>query len=434
MSSSVIGLIGIGILVMLFLIRMPIAFAMLSVGILGFIYLVSPEAGLSLLGHDVFAQLTNYSLTVIPMFVLAGSIAFEAGMGERLFDGAYAMFGRLPGSLAIAATVASAGLGAVTGSSVAVAAAVGRMSLPAMKKYNYDDSLATGSIAAAGTLGVLIPPSMIFVIYAMLTEQSIGKLFIAGILPGILLTSLFVMTILLHCRYNKSLAPRGPASSRKQKMAGLVGLGEISILFILVIGGIARGWFSPTQGGGVLVAGVSLLAVARRQISWRGFITALKDSARISCMVLSICIGGIVFGRFMAVSKLPLVLADWLGALSLPTLAVIGFIMLAHMIGGCFMDGMGLLLISMPVIFPTLIALDVDLIWFGVMIVVVGEMGMITPPVGITVYVIKGIAEDVPMITIFKGIVPFIGAIVICMAILVAFPQIATFLPHLITY
>ncbi len=434
MNSITIGIIGIVVLVVLFLLRMPIAFTMLVVGSLGFSLLASPKAGLSLLGSEVFAQFSNYSFTVIPMFVLAGSFAFVAGLGGRLFGAAYALLGRLPGSLAIASTAACAGFAAICGSSVATAAAMGRIALPMMKKFGYDDSLATGSIAAAGTLGVLIPPSTVFIIYAILTEQSIGKLFIAGILPGILLASLFIITIAILCRRNPSLAPRGPVSTRREKIAGVIGVAETLVLFLLAIGGLSLGWFSPTQAGGALAGAVLLISLIRRQITREGFIFALKDSVRITCMVMFIVTAAIVFGRFMAVSKIPMILSDWLSGLAVPPTVIMILILILYMIGGCFMDGMALLTLTIPVIFPTVIALGYDPIWFGVMFVVVGEMGVITPPVGINVYVIKGVAEDVPLGTIFKGIFPFVAAIIVCLAILMAFPQIATFLPGLMTY
>ena len=433
MSLPTIGFIGIGILLALFLLRMPVAFSMAFVGVAGFSYIVSPKAGISMLGYEIFNQLSHYGLTVIPMFILAGSIAFVAGLGDRLFGVAYAVAGRLPGSLSIASTAACAGFGAICGSSSATAAAMGRIALPVMKKYKYDNSLATGSIAAAGTLAVLIPPSTVFIVYSILTETSVGKMFLAGILPGILLTSLFIATIGFLTIRNPSLAPRGPAIRGRDKMAGIIGIIETLVLFLLVIGGLSLGWFSPTQGGGILVVGVSVLSLLRRQISWQGFVVALKDSARISSMIVFIITGAILFSRFMAVSRIPFVLADWIGALPLNPFLVVTMIMTIYMVGGCFMDGMALVTLTMPIIFPTIKALGLNPVWFGVMICVAGEMGMITPPVGICVYTIKGIAPDIPLSTIFKGVFPFVIAIFICLAILMAFPQIATFLPELIS-
>lgn len=433
MSLPTIGAIGIVVMVVLFLLRIPVAFSMLIVGAAGFCIVISPEGGLSLLGSDFFTHATMYSITVIPMFILAGSIAFVSGLGDRIFGAAYAVAGRLPGSLCIAATVACAGFGAICGSSAATAAAMGKVAMPAMRKFGYDDSLATGSIASAGTLAVMIPPSTVFIGYALMTEQSIGKLFVAGIFPGILLTILYAITVVFLCLRNRSLAPRGPKISGRERMAGVLGVIETLVLFLLAIGGLSLGWFSPTQAGGILVAGVTLTSLARRQLNWERFIAALKDSARISCMIIFIIVSGLIFGRFMTASKIPFVLTNILTPIGNPLL-IMWIIMVIYMIGGCFMDGLALLVITMPIIFPTVLALGIDPIWFGVMICAVGEMGMITPPVGINVYVLKGVVEDVSLGTIFRGIVPFIIAIIILLIILMIFPQIATFLPGLIMY
>jgi C4-dicarboxylate transporter DctM subunit len=433
-SPVAIGLIGIAVLILLFLLGMPVGFAMAFVGFSGFCYLISSQAGLSLLARDVFTNLSSYSLTVIPLFVFMGSIAFASGMSRRLYDAGYTVFGQMRGGLAIATIAACAGFAAMCGSTNATAAAMGRVSLPEMKRYHYDDSLATGSVAAAGSLGILIPPSTIFIIYGILAEQSIGKLFIAGVLPGLLLAALFVAVVFLLCLRNPNLAPSGSPTSWKEKIAGLTGITEMLLLFILVVGGLFLGWFSPTQAGAAGAAGALLIGLARRQLKWQGFTFAIKDALRLTCMVMVIVTGATIFGHFIAVAKIPLVLADWVGGLPLPKMAIMGFIVLIYLIGGCFMDALALITLTIPIIFPLVLTMGFDPIWFGVIIVMVTEMGVITPPVGVNVYVIKGIAEDVPLETIFKGIFPFLGALVVAVAILMAFPQIATFLPSLTTY
>lgn len=434
MTSVTVGIIGIGILLLIFLLGMPVAFAMGFVGLVGFCYLVSLGAGLSILARDFFTQLSSYSLTVIPMFVFMGSIAFASGMSRRLYDAGYTVFGRMRGGLAIATIAACAGFGAMCGSTNATAAAMGRVALPEMKRYNYDDALATGTVAAAGGLGILIPPSTIFIVYGILTQQSIGKLFIAGVLPGILLSALFIAAVLVLCLRNPSLAPAGGPTIWKEKLAGITGIIEMLVLFVLVIGGIFWGWFSPTQAGAAGAAGTLIIGVVRRQLSWQGFLFAIKDTLRISCMVMIVVTGAIIFGHFMAAAKIPLILADWVSGLQLPAVAVFAVVVLIYLVGGCFMDTLALITLTVPIIFPVVMALGFDPIWFGVIIVLITDMGVITPPVGLNVYVVKGIAEDVPLETIFKGILPFLGALVLTTVILLAFPQIATFLPSLTSY
>ena len=434
MSPVAIGIIGVVVLLVIFLLGMPVGFTMALVGLAGFCYLASPQAGLSILARDIFATLSSYSLTVIPMFIFMGAIAFASGMSRRLYDAGYVMFGQRRGGLAIATIAACAGFAAMCGSTNATAAAMGRVALPEMKRYNYDDSLATGCVAAAGSLGILIPPSTIFIVYGILTEQSVGALFIAGVLPGLLLATLFIVVVFLLCLHNPNLAPAGAPTSWKEKIAGLTGMIEMLVLFVLVIGGLFLGLFSPTQAGAVGAAGALIIGLARRQLTWQGFLFAIKDTLRITCMVMVIVAGAIVFGHFIAIAKIPLVLSNWVGGLPLPNMAIMGIIILMYLLGGCFMDALALITLTIPIIFPLVMSLGFDPIWFGVIIVLVTEMGVITPPVGVNVYVIKGIAEDVPLETIFKGIMPFLIAIVVAVVILLAFPQIATFLPSFIRY
>lgn len=434
MSPVTVGIIGIIVLIVLFLLRMPVGFALAFVGLIGFSLLVSTEAGFGVLARDVFHIFSSYSLTVIPMFVLMGSIASASGMSKRLYDASYSLLGRLRGGLAIATVAACAGFAAICGSTNATAAAMGKVALPEMKRYNYADSLATGSVAAAGSLGILIPPSTIFIIYGIMTEQSIGKLFMAGILPGLILASLFILVIILLCRHNPKLAPLGVATSLKEKMSGLTGVIETLGLFALVIAGLFLGWFSPTQAGGAGAAGALLIGLATRQLTWQGFLSAIKDALRITCMVMIIVTGATIFGHFMAVAKIPLILADWVITLPLPSMAIMGVIVLIYLLGGCFMDALALITLTIPILYPVVLAMGFDPIWFGVIIVLVTEMGVITPPVGVNVYVIKGISQDVSLETIFKGIVPFLGALLVTVGILMGLPQIATFLPSLTIY
>ncbi len=434
MSPIAIGIIGIFVLILIFLLGMPVGFAMGLVGLAGFCYLVSPEAGLSLLARDVFTTFSSYSLTVIPMFVFMGSIAYASGMSRRLYEASHTLFGEMRGGLIMATIAGCAGFAAICGSTSATAAAMGRVSLPEMKRYKYNDSLATGSVAAAGSLGILIPPSTIFIVYGILTEQSIGKLFIAGVFPGLILASLFMVTVAVICWRYPHFAPAGEPSSYRAKIEGITGISEMLVLFVMVMGGLFLGWFSPVQAGAAGAAGALLIGLARRQLKWDGFLFAIKDTLKVTCEIIVIVTGAVILGHFIAVTKIPLILTQWVSELSLPTVIVMGMIVLMYLFGGFFMDALALITLTIPIIYPLVLSLGFDPIWFGVIIVLVTEMGVITPPVGINVYVIKGIAEDVSLETIFKGVFPFLIALIVAVGILIAFPQIATFLPSMATY
>jgi len=434
MSPVEIGLIGVGFLLLLFFLGMPVSFSMAFIGWIGYCFLVSPMAGSKLFIRDIFTVFTSYPLSVIPAFVLMGSYAFASGISERLYKAAYDIFGHLKGGLTVATVVTSAGFAAVCGSTSATVATIGKIALPEMKRYKYGDTLATGCIATSATLGILIPPSTIFIVYGILTEQSIGKLFIAGVIPGLILALLLALTTILICYIKPKLGPPGPKTSWKEKIKSLSGVSEAIILFGITMGGLFAGWFTPTQAGSIGAAGALLIGLIRKKINWRTFTTATKDGVLISCMILFLIAGATVFGHFMAVTRIPFLLLESAKKLSLSPTTFLTLICIFYIIGGCFMDAMALVVLTVPFIFSIVTRLGYDPIWFGVVIVLVSELGVVTPPVGVNVYVLKGIAQEIPLETIFKGVMPFLGAIIITLIILILFPDIATYLPKYIRW
>ena len=431
MNPIHVGMIGIAFLLILLFLRMPVAFCMALVGVLGFGILISPEAALSVIAKDFYTVYSSYGLTVVPLFVFMGQIIFYAGISGKLYDAANAWMGHYQGGLAVATIAACASFSAICGSTNVTAATMATVAIPEMKRYRYRDELSTGVVAAGGSLGILIPPSVIFIVYGIMTEQSIGKLFLAGILPGILLSVLFILTIYIWVSIKPEIAPRIERQPLLKKIKALNGLAEIMTLFLLVMGGLFIGMFTPTEAGAVGACGALTIAVIRRQLSWKYFLMALYSSTRITCMIMMIVAGATVFGHFLAVTTIPATLSGWVAGLPLPPWAVMIVIMFFFLLGGCFMDALGMILLTIPIFFPVATAVGYDPIWFGVVIVLVTELGVITPPVGINVYVVNGIAKDVPLEVIFKGTTPFVFTLITYIVLMVFFPQIALFLPGL---
>ncbi len=429
MSATLVGIIGLIALFVLIFSRMPVGFVMTLVGFCGFSYLVSFDAALSVMAKDYFNIFGSYNLTVIPLFILMGQVAFHAGISSRLFDVAYKFIGHWPGGLAMATIGACAGFSAICGSTNATAATMASVTIPEMKKYNYKDSIATGVVAAGGSLGILVPPSVIFIIYGIMTEQSIGKLFMAGILPGILLTLFFILAIGIWVTLRPDIAPRGPKTDMKEKLMSLTGLVDTIILFCLVMGGLFFGIFTPTEAGAIGAFGTILLAVIKRNITMKGLMAAVFETTRISCMILIIVAGATVFGHFLAITRIPFDMASWVGGLSLPSYAIIGIIVLIYLVGGCFIDALALIMLTVPIFYPVVLTMGYDPMWFGVVIVLVTQIGVITPPVGINVYVVQSVAWDVPLGVIFKGVLPLLVALIAATVLIIFFPQIALFLP-----
>jgi len=431
MSYTGIGILGIVALVVLMLLKIPVGFVMALVGIAGFGYLVSPAAAVNMAVKDLFDVFSGYNLTVIPLFILMGQIAFHSGISSRLFRSAYRFIGHYPGGLAVATIGACAGFSAICGSTNATAATMASVTLPEMKKYRYSSSISTGVVAAGGSLGILIPPSVIFIIYGLMTEQSIGKLFLAGILPGIMLTFLFSLTVIVWAYMRPKLAPRGENFSFREKLASLSGLVETILLFSLVMMGLFFGIFTPTEAGAMAAFCTLLVAIFRKKINIKGFFQALFETASISCMILVIVAGATIFGHFLAVTRIPFQVADWVGGLKIAPPAIMAMIILVYLIGGCFIDALALIMLTVPIFYPVVNSLGYNPIWFGVIIVLVTQIGVITPPVGINVYVVSGVAKDVPLHTIFKGVIPLLVALIVGTLLMIPFPQIALFLPGL---
>ena len=430
MSPTTAGIIGMLVLLVLLFLRMPIGIAMALVGAIGIAVLNSPDAALHILGSYPFSHGAVQALSVIPLFVLMGNFAVMSGMSSDLFTAAYAWMGHRRGGLASATVLACAGFAALSGSSVASAITMGRVTLPEMRKYNYDMRLATGVVAAGGTLGILIPPSTVLVIYGILTEQSIGKLFMAGFLPGLLLTALFIITVVIVCAVRPDFGPPGPRAAMRERWAALRSAGAFFVVLAATIGGMYAGVFTVTEASAV-GAGLTLAHAAwRRRLTWAGLSDALLQTVRTTAMVFLILIGAHIFSPFLAMSRIPVDLANALTAMALPSLSVLAILLIAYIILGMFLEGFAIVVLTVPIVLPIMLAMNFDPIWFGIFMVIVLEMGLISPPVGINVFVVKGIAEDVPMYRIFAGILPFWAAMIVCVAILVAFPQIALILPN----
>jgi C4-dicarboxylate transporter DctM subunit len=425
------GIISFALLLVLMAAGMPIGFAMILLGFTGFAYLIRFSGAVEVMVTVPYRVISSYDYCVLPLFLLMAVVCLNAGLGRSLFRLAYVWIGRLRGGLSVATIGACALFAAASASSIATAATIGLVAIPEMKRYKYDSALATGCVAAGGTLGILIPPSGILIIYGIFTRQDIGELFIAGIIPGIILALMFMVMIYIRARLNPNLAPPGPTTSLKEKVAAIGDSVEMIILILLVIVGLIIGWFTPTEAGAVGAFGAIVLSLIRRRLSWQGFKDSIIDTMRNTGMIFTILVGALVFTVFLAVTTIPMELAEWVIGLGLSPVAIMAIILLMYLALGTFLDELAMILLTLPIFYPVVTALGFDPIWFGVVIVLVVEMGMISPPVGITMFVVKGIVPDIPIETIFKGVLPFWGIVCVLIALLVAFPQIALFLPGL---
>jgi tripartite ATP-independent transporter DctM subunit len=432
MTPTVTGCLGIVVLVLAILSGIPIGFAMFIVGFVGFSYLVSLDAALKLLSMEMVATFSSYSFAVVSCFAVMGALAGHTGASKRLYDFAYRFLGRLPGGLAIATLGACSFFGAICGSASAAAATFTKVALPEMERREYSTWLATGSVAAGGTMSILIPPSLVFIIYGIIANQSIAELYIAGIVPGILLTLIMMVQICLMCLKNPAIGPPGPATSFKEKVKSIPGVAEALALFVLVLGGMFLGIFTPTEGGAVGAIGMLAIGLARRTLTWQGFVSSVRDTARLIGMVFMILAGAFVFGRFITMSNIASALADiMLGLHWSPTATFIVFMIPIYFVAGCFIEMLAVVLISVPLFLPLMVRLGFDPIWFGVQIILVSQIGLLSPPVGMAVYTVKAMAPGLPLGVIFRGAVVFVPAMLVVAILLVFFPQIALWLVRL---
>ena len=429
LSPVFTGTLGLAILLVLLLIRVPVAFAMFAVGFTGIWLLNGLPAAMGLLSSETFALATNAELIVVPLFILMGNVASVTGMSRKLYDAAYACIGQIRGGLASATVIGCGGFAALSGSSVASALTMGRTALAEMDRFNYSPRLSTGVVAAGGTLGILIPPSTGFVIYAILTQQSIGRLFMAGVLPGILLLTLFIATVMLLCWIWPEMGPRGPATTLAQKGRAFVGAIPILSVVLVTIGGIYGGIFSPTEAAGVGAALVIVIGALGRTLSLRSFWQAARSSIVTTASVMLILIAAHLINPFIALSHLPAEVSGMLVTLDLGVYGTLLVILAIYLVLGCFLEGLAMLVLTLPIFMPVILQLGIDPIWFGVLVVLTLEMGLISPPVGINVFIVKSVARSVPLAEIFRGVTPFWFAMLACLLILVAVPQIALWLP-----
>ena len=430
LGSMTTGLLFLVLMLVMMMLGFPIAFSMGLTGVLGLWYLTGFKISMGALSISVYDSVSEYYLCVVPFFILMGLLCLKAGVSRSLYKASHAWFGQMPGGLAVGTVLGCGGFAAICGDSMATAATMSSVSLPEMKKDHYDDALATGSVAAGGTLGILIPPSIGFIAYGIITEQSVGQLFMAGMIPGLLLMVLFAVTVYIRCRMNPALGPAAAASTLSEKMASLKDVWQVFLLFCVVIGGIYSGLVTPTEAGGVGAVGALVIAALSREFSWKGLLEALIGSIEMSTMILTILIGVTILGNFVTLTQIPMELAAFLEGLNVSRYVLFVLILLLYLFLGMVMNIIPMIMLTLPILFPTIMALGFDPIWFGVIMVIMMEMGQITPPVGINVFVIHGVADGVPMSTIFRGVLPFLLVQVLVIVILCLFPDIALFLPN----
>jgi tripartite ATP-independent transporter DctM subunit len=428
-----VGLSGIVVLIALFFTRLAVAYALAIVGVAGYAVLTSVDSALTLLSRDIYGVFSSYSLALVPLFVFMGFIGYYAGVSRKLYDMAYKLSSGFRGGLGIATVVASTAFGAVCGSTTATAATVGSIALPEMRRYHYGSRLSSGAIAAAAGLGILMPPSVVLIIYGILTQVSIGKLFLAGIVPAVLITFVFAATVLAYAYLDPGQAPRARRFALRERLGSVVDIWETLLVFVLVMGGMFSGIFTPTKAGAIGSALLLALVLLQGRLSWRNFLNAINDTLSVSCMVIMLVAGATIFGHFLALSRLTMELSNLVSGLSWPGWAVMGLICLIYLFAGCFIDALALITLTIPIFYPIVVDLGYDPIWFGVIIVLITQMGTITPPVGVNAFIVKGLSAHLNLEDVFLGVLPFLGALLLGVGVMIAFPSIVTFLPGMMS-
>jgi len=428
MTEVIAGIIALFVLLLLFATGIELGFGMALVGFVGFIYLSGVHAAMQLVARDMYEVITNYGYTVFPLFILMGQIGFNAGIAVRLYDSAHKFIGHIPGGLAMATVLGATGFKAICGSAAATAATFASVAIPEMDRYGYDRRLSTGIVAIVGTLGCIIPPSVVLIIYGLVTEQSIGRLFLAGLIPGLIIATLFLGIIYGWAKIDPKIAPMTDRSTWKVRMRTLPEVGWIILVFIIVVGGIMNGFFTPTEAGGIGTFAVLLLAIVKRGINFKGYVKSLREALGTAVMILMLIMGSVILGHFIAVTTIPQKTADWVVQLPVNRYVILFMICLIYEIGGSFIDDLAFMILATPIFYPAVMRLGFDPIWFGIVVGVVVMIGVVIPPVAVCVFVVKNITKE-PIGRIYKGVAPFLISLLLVWGLLLLFPQLALWLP-----
>lgn len=430
MNEISVGIIGLFVLLLLFATGIELGFGMAFIGFIGFIYINGFDAAVQVVARDTYEVITNYGYTVFPLFILMGQIGFNAGIAVRLYDAANRFVGHVPGGLAIATVAAASAFKAICGSATATTATFASVSIPEMDKYGYDRRLSTGIVAIVGTLGCIIPPSVVLILYGLITEQSIGRLFLAGIIPGAIIAIFFVSIIYIWAKINPKLAPLSEKSSWKKRAESLPEVGWILIVFVLIIGGIMNGFFTPTEAGGIGTFAVILLAIYKRSLTFKAYVKSLREALSTAVMILMLLVGSMILGHFITITTIPMKIADIVVSLDMNRYIILFLICIVYQLGGSFIDDLAFMVLATPIFYPAVLKLGFDPIWFGIIVGVVVMIGVVIPPVAVCVFVVKSITRE-PIGLIYKGVAPFLISIIIVWGLLMLFPELALWLPSI---